>query len=150
MLQSPATQETHMREQQMVMEFHNTFEVHAGNPADPKIVYPELRIALVNEEAAEFQEAVKRGDLIETIDAMCDLMYVVLGAAVTFGIDLAPFFAEVHRSNMSKVGGHKREDGKWVKPPTYSPANLAPTLAQQIRNAISTQEVQLASKRASS
>jgi predicted HAD superfamily Cof-like phosphohydrolase len=49
---------------------------------------------------------------------------VVYGTAVSLGIDMEPVFKEVHRSNMSKVGGYKREDGKWVKPPTYSPASL--------------------------
>jgi predicted HAD superfamily Cof-like phosphohydrolase len=42
-----------------------------------------------------------------------------------------PVFQEVHRSNLSKVGGYKRADGKWVKPPTYSPACLEPILNRQ-------------------
>ena len=57
---------------------------------------------------------------------MADLLYVVYGTAVSYGIDMDPVFREVHRSNMSKVGGYKREDGKWVKPPTYSPAVIEP------------------------
>jgi len=32
---------------------------------------------------------------------------------------------------MSKVGGYKREDGKWVKPATYSRARIEPILAEQ-------------------
>jgi hypothetical protein len=32
---------------------------------------------------------------------------------------------------MSKVGGYKREDGKWVKPATYSPARIEPIVAEQ-------------------
>ena len=58
-------------------------------------------------------------------------MYVVYGTAISYGIDMEPVFKEVQRSNMSKVGGYKREDGKWVKPPTYSPADIAPILALQ-------------------
>jgi len=50
---------------------------------------------------------------------------------VSCGIDMAPVFREVHRSNMSKVGGHKRADGKWIKPSNYSPAHLQPILAAQ-------------------
>ena len=45
---------------------------------------------------------------------------------------MEPVFREVHRSNLSKVGGHKRDDGKWVKPDTYSPAQLAPILSSQM------------------
>src|SRR4029453_6442141 len=62
---------------------------------------------------------------------VADLLYVVYGTAVSYGIDMAPVFREVHRSNMSKVGGYKREDGKWVKPATYSPAAIQPILAEQ-------------------
>jgi predicted HAD superfamily Cof-like phosphohydrolase len=50
---------------------------------------------------------------------------------VSYGIDMDPVFREVHRSNMSKVGGYKREDGKWVKPATYSPALIDPIVAAQ-------------------
>src|SRR2546429_6004229 len=39
-----------------------------------------------------------------------DLLYVVYGTAVSYGIDMNPVFREVHRSNMSKVGGYKRGD----------------------------------------
>jgi hypothetical protein len=38
---------------------------------------------------------------------------------------------EVHRLNMSKVGGYKCADGTWIKPPSYSPARLQPILAAQ-------------------
>ena len=62
---------------------------------------------------------------------LADLLYVVYGTAVSYGIDLEPVFQEVQRSNMSKVGGYKREDGKWVKPATYSPAVIKPILEQQ-------------------
>ncbi|MCA9474890.1 MAG: hypothetical protein KC563_03635, partial [Nitrospira sp.] len=55
----------------------------------------------------------------------------VYGTAVSLGIDMEPVFKEVHRSNMSKVGGYKREDGKWVKPPTYSPASLDEIIKNQ-------------------
>ena len=44
---------------------------------------------------------------------------------------MAPVFREVHRSNMSKVGGYKRADGTWIKPSDYSPARLQPILAAQ-------------------
>ncbi|MEC4688424.1 MAG: hypothetical protein VST64_08985, partial [Nitrospirota bacterium] len=65
---------------------------------------------------------------------LADLLYVVYGAAVSCGIDMEPVFQEVHRSNMSKLGGYKRADGKWVKPPTYSPASIQPILQAQARS----------------
>jgi predicted HAD superfamily Cof-like phosphohydrolase len=71
------------------------------------------------------------GDLAAVAKEMADLLYVVYGTAVSYGIDMDPVFREVHRSNMSKVGGYKREDGKWVKPATYSPARIEPILVEQ-------------------
>jgi predicted HAD superfamily Cof-like phosphohydrolase len=56
---------------------------------------------------------------------------VTYGTAVSYGIDMEPIFQEVHRSNLSKIGGYKRADGKWVKPPTYSPANIEPIVEVQ-------------------
>ena len=72
-------------------------------------------------------------DLCEMIDALADIDYVNLGAAVAYGVDLSPFQEEVQRSNMSKfIDGHRDEvTGKWIKGPSYSPANLKPILDSQ-------------------
>jgi predicted HAD superfamily Cof-like phosphohydrolase len=90
-----------------------------------------LRVQLIQEEFDELKEALAAEDLSSIAKEMADLLYVVYGTAVSYGIDMDPVFREVHRSNMSKVGGYKREDGKWVKPATYSPARIEPILAEQ-------------------
>ena len=96
--------------------------------------YPgTLRASLIMEEAGEFEDAVANGDWIGAIDAICDLLYVTYGAASAMGIDIEPFFDEVHRSNMSKVDPETgmpiyRDDGKVLKPSTYSPADLKKVL----------------------
>ena len=41
--------------------------------------------------------------MVETIDALADILYVVYGAGASFGIDLDKAFDIVHRSNMSKL-----------------------------------------------
>ena len=122
-------------EQAMVEEFHRKFDilVHAS-PTIPNETTKELRVRLIQEEFDELKEALAQDDLIALAKEMADLLYVVYGTAVSYGIDMEPVFQEVHRSNLSKVGGYKRADGKWVKPPTYSPASLEPILdAQQER-----------------
>jgi predicted HAD superfamily Cof-like phosphohydrolase len=58
-------------------------------------------------------------DLPELADAFADLDYVVEGSRIEFGIDGAPIAAEVHRSNMAKVGGATAPDGKKMKPPGW-------------------------------
>ncbi len=117
--------------QAMVREFHEAFGLIA--PDHPTLdEFPgRLRIQLIEEEAREFAEAVEAGDMVEIVDALCDLLYVTYGAAVTLGVDLEPHFAEVHRSNMAKRGGPKRADGKQLKPEGWQPPRLAEILARQ-------------------
>jgi len=125
-------------EQSMVAEFHDKFDILVQNrPAVPADSTRELRIRLIQEEFDELKEALAQEDLAAVAKEMADLLYVVYGTAVSYGIDMEPVFREVHRSNLSKVGGYKREDGKWVKPATYSPASLQPILNAQAEPALS-------------
>ena len=118
--------------QQMVLEFHQQFDIHVASvPTLPNEATECLRIRLIQEEFDELQEALHQKELPSIAKELADLLYVVYGTAVSYGIDMEPIFHEVQRSNMSKVGGYKREDGKWVKPSTYSPANIAPILEDQ-------------------
>jgi predicted HAD superfamily Cof-like phosphohydrolase len=111
--------------QKMVQEFHEQFDIHISTtPSVPDEATQILRNRLIQEEFEEFQEAMQSKDLSAMAKELADLLYVVYGTGVSLGIDMEPVFKEVHRSNMSKIGGYKREDGKWVKPPTYSPASL--------------------------
>ncbi|HKC92954.1 MAG TPA: MazG nucleotide pyrophosphohydrolase domain-containing protein [Nitrospira sp.] len=119
--------------QAMVEAFHRMFEIVVQEA--PALVDDQtraLRIRLIHEEFEELKEAMAKNDLVGIAKEMADLLYVVYGTAVSYGIDMDAVFREVHRSNMSKVGGYKREDGKWVKPATYSPAAIEPILAEQV------------------
>jgi len=119
-------------EQAMVETFHRTFDI-VVNPVPTVADRPTrgLRVALIQEEFEELKEALAAEDLSSIAKEMADLLYVVYGTAVSYGIDMDPVFREVHRSNMSKLGGYKRDDGKWVKPSTYSPAHIEPILEEQ-------------------
>ena len=119
-------------EQRMVTEFHRTFDIVIGpSPSIPDAATCALRVNLIQEEFDELREALAQRDVEAVAKELADLLYVVYGTAVSCGLDMAPVFMEVHRSNMSKGGGHKRADGKWIKPPSYSPAHLRPILAAQ-------------------
>ncbi|MCS6316424.1 MAG: hypothetical protein H8K05_01300 [Nitrospira sp.] len=121
-----------MDPQAMVEEFHRKFEIAISDrPSIPEDATRQLRVRLIQEEFEELQEAMAAQDLPGVAKELADLLYVVYGTAVSYGMDMDPVFREVHRSNLSKVGGYKRADGKWVKPPTYSPAQVAPLLAAQ-------------------
>jgi predicted HAD superfamily Cof-like phosphohydrolase len=115
--------------QAKVKEFHAMYRL--SDPLQPQIPDAEtqrLRMKLIFEEAHEFQQASVQGDLPAAIKELSDLLYVVLGAANAYGVDIEPFFDEVHRSNMTKLWPdgtvHKDAYGKVLKPPTYSPANI--------------------------
>lgn len=109
--------------QRDVQDFHRVLDIPIAT--SPAIRRPELRAALIREEAAETVAAIEQGDLVEAIDGLCDLLCVVYGAAAEFGVDLEPFWQEVHRTNMAKVGGPVREDGKRLKPAGWTPPNIA-------------------------
>lgn len=113
--------------QRDVAKFHRTV-VGIEDPSSPAIRRPALRAELIREEARETVEAIEAGDLIGAIDGMCDLLCVVYGTALEFGIDLAPFWNEVHRTNMAKAGGPVRADGKRLKPPGWTPPDIAGVL----------------------
>jgi predicted HAD superfamily Cof-like phosphohydrolase len=74
-------------------------------------------------------------DPIESLDGACDLYWVgVGGVAIVFGADLNSVLDEVDRSNQSKfIDGHRREDGKWQKGKSYSPADIKSVLKDRVR-----------------
>lgn len=116
--------------QKNVLEFHQTFgAVVSYTPATPSEATKLLRIRLIEEELQELKYAMMEDDIVETADALADLLYVLFGTCVSYGINIQKVFDEVHRSNMSKRNpdGSVTYDqyGKVIKPPTYSPADVA-------------------------
>lgn len=132
-----------------VEEFHREF----GHPVAEKLTVGTeelrlLRVKLIAEELCELCQALgvdllmgtvagyvsvkpmelRAPDMLEAADALGDLDYVVQGAGLVFGIPMHDVVAEIHRSNMSKLGedGNPiyREDGKILKGPNYSPPDL--------------------------
>ena len=121
----------------MVKEFHETY----GLPVkDEPYIFDEktnaLRINLLAEEVEELKEALEAGDIVEVLDALTDIQYVLDGAYLSFGLQDVKMdaFEEVQRSNMSKLGADgkpivREEDGKILKGPDY----FKPDLAQFIK-----------------
>lgn len=102
--------------------------------------YVEL---LIQNKSNELIQSMINQDLVGVADGLADVLYVVIGTAVAYGIDIQEVFDEVHRSNLSKTVWNeelqrytieKDEFGKAIKPPTYSPANIKPIINRQIEN----------------
>ena len=98
----------------------------------------QLRVELIEEELQELKDAIADGNLTEVADALTDILYVTYGAGHSFGVNLDACFAEVQRSNMSKLGEDGkplyREDGKVMKGPGYSEPNLFAVLMEEVKN----------------
>lgn len=112
---------------EQVLEFHTKFKqpLTEGEPSLKRIEDRiHLRMNLIAEEFGELIEAVygeasadtfneawrriqkfdqKNRDLIETVDALGDLIYVVNGFALEAGVNLDNIVTHIHESNMSKL-----------------------------------------------
>ena len=115
-----------------VLEFHKLIGAYIGTkPEIPSLDIVNLRVSLIEEELGELKEALYNKDILWVADGLADLLYVVYGTAISCGIDIRDIFVEIHRSNLTKIGGNKRADGKALKPPTYDPPHLEEILRRQ-------------------
>lgn len=117
-------------------------------PGLPDDEIRDLRIRLIREEwegPGELLESLLAGDLVGIADGIADSLYVIIGTAAAYGIDIQEIFDEVHRSNMSKTiynedtGKYtvvKNEFGKVLKPESYSPPKLHEIVREQIKNGL--------------
>lgn len=118
---------------EMVREFHEKFGLPVRRrPNLGKKTERELRLTLIDEEfdelVAELSLNASALEMPKVAKELADLIYVAYGLAVTFGIPIDEVIAEVHRSNMSKLGPDGkplyREDGKVLKGPDYAEADV--------------------------
>ncbi len=116
-----------------VQEFHETYGLPVKDAPDITDAKTNaLRINLLAEELEELQEALEAGDMVEVLDALTDLQYVLDGAYLSFGLQTlkTAAFDEVHASNMSKLGEdgkpiRRESDGKVLKGPNYWKPDLS-------------------------
>ncbi len=132
--------------QQWVRDFHEKFACRIGNWGHPQIAEKELRAKLLREEFEEFLEAIalkatedgfeptgEDENLEDAVDALGDMLYLILGTAVAWGVNLDPILEVIHGANMRKERGGRRADGKILKPPGWEAPDIAATLRAQKR-----------------
>lgn len=126
--------------QRAVQDFHEAMDLTTNPlPLVPGKNVVTLRRDLIAEEVKELDEELFWLGIVNTpanylpaiAKEMADVLYVVIGTAVSFGIDLEPVFAAVHESNMRKVGGPVGENGKRLKPEGWQPPDIAAVLEAQ-------------------
>jgi predicted HAD superfamily Cof-like phosphohydrolase len=141
-----------------VQEFMTAMAQFIGErPSMPPEKVIQLRASLIIEESYEMLEAVypehtdigtwllsnkdkvlraihnhtPQISMVDFADALGDIDYVVEGARAAFGIDGQPIADEIHRANMTKLGGPISPEGKKLKPEGWLPPNIRQCLIEQ-------------------
>ncbi|MDA8959163.1 nucleoside triphosphate pyrophosphohydrolase family protein [bacterium] len=102
-----------------VEEFNSTM----GKPNNYEPTIPEKKewqfvYDFILEELEEYKAACEAGDIVEVLDALCDIAYVSLGnGTMLHGLKdkIWPAYQEVQGSNMSKACSSKEEAQKTVE-----------------------------------
>jgi predicted HAD superfamily Cof-like phosphohydrolase len=97
------------------------------------ILGPRARAAVEQAVAAVVDGPTDEADVVQLADATGDLRYVLHGLELECGIPGDAVFAEIHASNMAKLGPDGlpllRGDGKVLKPDGWTPPDVAGVLA---------------------
>ena len=89
-----------------------------------------LRARLMMEELSEVMQAMAVGNLPLLADGLADLVYVVVGTAIAFGIPFDEVFSEVHRSNMTKAKLDASSKGGKIAKEGFTPPDIMSILRQ--------------------
>lgn len=120
-------------------------------PIMPSVEVRQLRANLILEEALETITALgftvqkdevtnqlrpfaaHTPNIVEVVDGCADISVVTIGTLSAFGVGDMPILEAVDTANLGKFGpgSYKREDGKWVKPPDFKPADIMSLLIGQ-------------------
>jgi len=115
--------------EEMMRDFHTKYG-HLINTV-PTLVSNEVKLLrknLIMEELQELFLGMESEDLIEIADGAADLIYVIIGTCISYGIPIERCFREVHASNMTKIYSPKTHGEKYgtinPKGPGFIPADI--------------------------
>lgn len=93
----------------------------------------QLKERLLTEEFDELLNAIWDNDIVGIADGCVDLVYIVGGILVAYGIDFPPAWAAVHEANMKKTGpgSSRRADGKLCKPEGWKHPDIKAIVSSQ-------------------
>ena len=90
-----------------VLQFHKIFGAFISLKSTSKIPQnvKDSRIKLIREETEELIKAIQKEGIREIAKELSDVLYVVLGTAISFGLqnNFSQVFIDVHKSNLSKI-----------------------------------------------
>ena len=112
-----------------IRDFHEKFNISYDGP--PRALPEDLarfRIKFIEEELNEYIKAEAEGDIVEMLDALVDMVYVILGTAYLQGLPFNQAWDEVHKTNMAKVNAKPEDNARHstdiVKPEGWVPPDL--------------------------
>ena len=122
---------------EMVQEFYRLVgrEIRFKPTVDiPHQEVTQIRQLLL-EEMAELTSAMKRNNLVDIADGLGDVVYVLYGAALQYGINLDRVLVAVHQANMSKPNSDgsilRSQGGKILRGDAYNPPAIERALSDK-------------------
>lgn len=88
-----------------VEEFNQTFgKLNNKVPTIPEKMERDFIYNFILEELDEYKHAAEEGDIVEVLDAFCDIMYVLSAGIMAYGLKnkFVDAYNEVQESNLSK------------------------------------------------
>lgn len=109
------------------------FEPRVLDASQAHLADSDKEWASVDEQAEVKFIAVCEPDLVEIADGCADIIVVTTGTLSACGIADEAIQREVDESNLRKFGpgSRRREDGKWEKPDSWTPPDIAGRLREQ-------------------
>jgi len=123
LIEKPCVEVVRLRAKLITEEYCETIvAMFAGNTPEVKALLKEMLQPILD---VIDQCPADHFDLEATADGLADLIYVSVGTALALGMTRFPsVWSEVQRSNMDKLGGGRREDGKILKPEGWKPPHI--------------------------
>jgi predicted HAD superfamily Cof-like phosphohydrolase len=91
-----------------------------ARPLAPSAECIKHRIDMINEETDELIEAIESGDLVKIAREAVDVIAVVLGTIIVYGLPYRNIWRAVHTANMRKaVAQGNTKAAKPIKPPGW-------------------------------
>lgn len=122
--------------EQSVLEFHKKYGHYVADHPTTNVPteVTVLRRKLIFEELDELMEGLALGNLREIADGAADLIYVVVGTCISYGIPIDRIFDEVHRSNMTKTPSKAENGEKYGTKTPKGPDYVAPDVEGILSN----------------
>jgi len=112
-----------------VEKFHQKFDItRPWIPQPPTIEDAVARCMLLVKKVGELIATMDAEDMVGVSENIVDLIYLAVGTARVYGLDLEPLWEEIHTTNMAKIA---TSSYKVAKPMGWIPPRVRELLLEQ-------------------